>query len=215
MNRMGRAMGIAVALAVLSLDAQGCTYLRARGRDATDIISLGISSGSGAGARIGATRLLAVEAMAQKDETYYGFRQRNSHWTESSYGLLFASFRMPTVGNEPPPPRWKGFDLLTTSRRRTLHPNRPEIEDRRHTLFILSGSYSQRAIDFLDVEVGISAFIAGLEISLRPGELADFFLGWFGLDLAGDDGLPYGVTAAPIAPSGAASPAVSSLTGSR
>ena len=191
---------IIVALSVPSLGLAGCGYLGARGRDATDILSLGISAGSGMGVRAGITRLLALEVMAQKDEKFFGFYQRNFHWTESSYGLLFASWRMPTVGDEPPPPRWKGWDLLTTSRRRTQYPNRAEIEDRRHTLFILSGLHAQRAIDFLDVEVGISALIGGLEMSIRPGQLADFLLGWFGIDLGGDDGTRFGEVIGPPPP---------------
>jgi hypothetical protein len=199
MTRTVRA-GIIGVLAISSFAVTGCKYLAARGRDATDIISLGISSGSGIGVRAGVTRLLALEVIAQKDERFFGFYQRNFNWTESGYGLLFACFRMPTVGDEPPPPRWKGWDYLTTSRRRILRPNRPEIEDRRHTLFILSGGHALRAIDFLDVEVGISALIGGLEMSIRPGQLADFLLGWFGIDLGGDDGTPFGESVVPPPP---------------
>ncbi len=204
MTARGRAIPAGAFLGILLAGVPGCSYLSARGRDATDLISLGISSGSGMGVRIGATRLLAAEVMAQKDETFAGVRQRNFRWTESSYGLLFASFRMPTVGDEPPPPRWKFFDLFTTSRRRTLHPNRPEVEDRRHTLFVFSGAHAQRAVDFLDLEAGASAFIGGLEVSIRPGELADFILGWFGLDIARDDGIRYGETVPPARPAASA-----------
>lgn len=43
---------------------------------------------------------------------------------------------------------------------------------------------------FPGVRVGVFAGIVGLDAGLSPVELADFFVGWFGLDFMGDDGLP-------------------------
>jgi hypothetical protein len=41
-----------------------------------------------------------------------------------------------------------------------------------------------------DVEVGVSPLFVGLNIGVSPGELLDFLLGWFGIDLGGDDAEP-------------------------
>jgi hypothetical protein len=44
-----------------------------------------------------------------------------------------------------------------------------------------------RLLRWLDLEVD-AAWIAGLRARWSPGETVDFLLGWFGIDLAGDDG---------------------------
>lgn len=176
--------GAALLLAVLPAFAAGCGYLRNRGLDFADILSPGVSLGPGMGARISATRLLAVEVMVQKDEAFAGFRGRK---VESSYGVLFASWRMPTIYAEKPLPR-RWYDLFTTSRRRMRFPGREEVEDRRHTLFITSGVNGQRLLDVLDFEVGLSAVAGGVELAVRPGEMLDFLVGLVGLDVSRDDG---------------------------
>lgn len=40
---------------------------------------------------------------------------------------------------------------------------------------------------WLDVEAGATAFPASVRVGVSPGELADFLVGWFGLDLPGAD----------------------------
>lgn len=50
-----------------------------------------------------------------------------------------------------------------------------------------------RPIHWLDVEVDGAAFL-GMRIGFSVGELGDFFLGWFGVDIAGDDAMSDGVT---------------------
>ncbi len=157
-------------------------------RDLSDISALGISGGSGLGVRVGATRFLALEVMAQKDETFYGWNTRNPFWTESSYGLLFASWRIPGIGDEKRPAR-RWYDFFSTSRRRIKFRNLPEIEDRRHILFIYSGVRGLRVGDMLNVEVGISGLVGGLEVCLKPVELIDFILGWMTIDISQDDAL--------------------------
>jgi len=197
--------GAVLLICVLPASSQGCKYLSARARDFSDITALGISAGSGIGARVAATRLVAVEFMAQKDECFYGWNTRNFHWTESSYGLLFASWRMPAIGEEERPERY-WYDFFTTSRRRTLFPNLEGVQDLRHTLFIHSGSHRQRPGDFLNIEAGVSFLFGGLEISFKPVEVLDFLLGFFGIDISQDDSLR-NVPAAPAASSSGKVPA--------
>ncbi len=38
-----------------------------------------------------------------------------------------------------------------------------------------------------DVSVGVHALLVGASVGFSPGEFLDFLLGWFGLDIAGDD----------------------------
>jgi hypothetical protein len=183
-------------LAVVLAAAPGCAYFKNRARDFGDIIGFGFSpTGGGIGIRAGATRLVALEVMAQKDERFLGRYGRSVRWQESAYGL-FSFVWNPSLENEKPPKRF-WYDAFTTSRRRTYYPDRG-IEDRRYTLFIHSGAENERVLDALDVELGASALFGGIEVAVRPGEFLDFLLGWFGLDLAGDDGVAE--TAKPIAP---------------
>ena len=44
-----------------------------------------------------------------------------------------------------------------------------------------------RAIHAFDIEVAAYAGLLHARLGFSPGEFADFLLGWFGLDLAGDD----------------------------
>lgn len=44
-------------------------------------------------------------------------------------------------------------------------------------------------IHWLDLEADVALGV-GLRLRLSPGQLADFVLGWFGLDIAGDDAVP-------------------------
>ena len=192
----------AAILGVLPLVSGGCSYAAARWRDLTDIVSLGISAGGGIGARAGATRLLAVELIAQKDEIFVGWHKRSFQWAESGYGLLFATWRMPGLGKGARPER-HGIDVLTTSRRLELFPADDRIEDIRHTLFVYSGGSGHRIVDVLDLDVGLSALIGGLEATVSPGELADFILGLFTIDIGFDDGTRFvgGRPKLPLAPS--------------
>jgi hypothetical protein len=190
-HRSHRKTAVAAALIAAATLVQGCAYTAARGRDFTDVLSLGISGGGGLGARATATRLVALELGAQKDEKLVGWRERNFGWVESSYGLLFASWRQPSLDEEPLPEK-SPFQLITTSQRRNFFPARTEVEETRHIFFILAGARGVRPVTALDVGVGLSALIAGLEVTVSPGELVDFLLGWFGVDIGRDDDVRFG-----------------------
>jgi hypothetical protein len=83
------------------------------------------------------------------------------------FGLLPGIFSM--TGPEPSTPRG-GFGLrgLWDSK-----ANRPEDRFARVHIF--------------DVEAGVSMLVVGARAGFSPGELLDFLLGWFGVDIAGDD----------------------------
>ena len=42
-------------------------------------------------------------------------------------------------------------------------------------------------IHAFDIEAGVFVLLAGVRVAFSPGEFVDFFLGWFGVDIAGDD----------------------------
>lgn len=47
-----------------------------------------------------------------------------------------------------------------------------------------------------DVEVSAYAGVVGVRVGVSPGEILDFLLGWFGIDIAGDD-VPRAITFTP------------------
>jgi hypothetical protein len=49
------------------------------------------------------------------------------------------------------------------------------------------GRYGCPPIEMFDIEVGAMAGLVGVHIGFSLGQFADFFCGWFGLDIAGDD----------------------------
>ena len=42
-------------------------------------------------------------------------------------------------------------------------------------------------VNGFDLEAGLFLGIIGCRVGFSPGQFADFLLGWFGLDIAGDD----------------------------
>ena len=49
-----------------------------------------------------------------------------------------------------------------------------------------AGSRKHRVHAF-DIQVNVHAVLVGASVGFSPGEFVDFLLGWFGLDIAGDD----------------------------
>ena len=47
--------------------------------------------------------------------------------------------------------------------------------------------WSGSALHAFDVEAHAFALVVGVRVGFSPGEFVDFVLGWFGLDIAGDD----------------------------
>ncbi len=193
------------ALTLIALPAlTGCTYLANRGKDLSDIIFIGASAGGGMQLRARATPLLTAEIGAQKDERFYGWRRRNSEWEESSYGLFFANFWSPRLGNEPFAP-WSGWNLLKTSHTKAKFLSVPSEGEWKYHLFLLTPVDNVYWLDAFDVEATVGLFFIGFQVGVRPGELLDLLAGIFALDPAADDGVPdatsaeaYSASAVPV-----------------
>lgn len=55
-------------------------------------------------------------------------------------------------------------------------------------IWVASGPDGRWArVHAFDVEIAVHLFVGGVRLGFSPGELLDFALGWFGLDIAGDD----------------------------
>ena len=167
-------------------------YFVARGFDLSDALKFEVL-GTGIGGYVEVTPLahLGIDAiMAYGD---YGgacgnFQSRVPEASEfAAYSLIVFHAR--------------GVDTDPTG----LDPNRDEDFPPPHGGFFVHGyqlgsAFSDdagtpeyvRPLHWLDVEVDGAALL-GLRVGVSVGEVADFLLGWFGADIAGDDEVPEGV----------------------
>ena len=67
------------------------------------------------------------------------------------------------------------------------------VEEEGHTCFgllpglVSTGRADRSTIHLFDCEVGIAPMLFGAVVGFSPGQFADFWLGWFGVDIADDD----------------------------
>ena len=163
-------------LAVLALASvlltSGCSgYWRQRANDLADVGRLNVGAGYGASIDASATRYARFSAGSYENTTKAGFVGRQGGvWDEERHGIAFIAgctetSRDPIYGNAslPEPDPASGLQSAWADRERGV------------TEFTFS----------------LHALI-GFEIGFDPGQLADFILGFAGVDLYGDDSAPAG-----------------------
>lgn len=169
-----------LAVVLLVPLAQGCAttrYLADRGNDAADIMTCTVGAGLGAKARVGPVQ---IGVLVNRDVT--GLRGGQFRWwpiadekslfsstCEFDYLVISGDFFADTF----PDIRQKLYsagggplikDVLPSARQRI--PGRPYY-------------YTQ-------IEV-VGGLLGSVRLGLNPGEVADFLLGWFGVDIFSDD----------------------------
>jgi hypothetical protein len=156
----------------------GCAWLGARGRDLGDIFRVEGSIGVGLQANVTGTELLHLGAGSSRRHSggwAYGFgtseRRDEDHLPLSLISMFgdpdsaaLHSVRLRSDKENP----WHGCQIVG-----------PVTFDK--------GPITKSAMQFWDLEVGVMALVAGVDLGFNLAEFADFFLGWFGLDLGGDD----------------------------
>ena len=156
----------------------GCAWLGGRGRDLGDIVRAEGSIGVGLQANVTATDLLHLGVGSSRRHTggwAYGFgtgeRRDEDHLPLSLISLAadpenaaLHSLRMKTDKDE--------------------KAHRCEIVG---PVTFGSGPVQKPPMQFWNLEVGVMALVAGVDLGVNVGEFADFLLGCFGLDIADDD----------------------------
>lgn len=177
----GASMRATLALALLP--ALGCQsdYARNRLYDALDIVPASVGAGgwvytgvrvtSFLGTGIGAAETDRVGWCRRTPDAPADLRGPRTQWHEQATGIVFIWTR----DDDP----WPGAANLffVVPQRNALRFNL--FHDRPGNDFIDWGS-------LLDVEAELHAGV-GLRIAFSPVQLADWLLGWFGIDLLGDD----------------------------
>lgn len=187
---------------LLLLAAASCStsYMTHRARDASDILTVAFGDGAGATARVGpvhAGLLYTREWFVLKS----GEGLSCSRYDEIS-GTLDPLIVLPNLGGGP----WVFYHQYFDGGRKTVpgfHGKKEKLSGARGKQYRVSGNGPFIAIPVLteldrragyrypvcfltDVEVA-AGLVKTLRISVNPGELLDFVLGWTTLDFPRDD----------------------------
>jgi hypothetical protein len=171
----GRSVRLRVALlALLAAAAPGCGYMRARARDAAEIFRFDVGGALGFDVD---TRLCGLLDLGiGGGYTWDAALLYGEPWAGPGAEAVFPGYCNRALG----PARY-----FTHTCHSALPPltgtDRPAHPEHRHLA---------TPIHRFDLEVGAIAGIVHVRFGLSFGELADFFAGWFGTDLAGDDDPP-------------------------
>ena len=168
----------------------GCTYASARANDFADIWRLNIETGvSGLQADVKIGELAHI-GLGHKGFSRYGttyqIEQESKDWAEIylPFSLIYAFDREPfalhyvrALGDTRSVYVWWWSPYQSTQDRCfCLAPPLTQKQSSRRTL-----------LHAFDLEVSLFVLIFGIEIGISFGELLDFILGIFTIDIAGDD----------------------------
>ncbi len=163
----------ATVLAALAASAPsaGCAYMGARGRDAAQIVRLDVGGALGFSAD---TRLAGLFDLGLGGGyTWDAALLYGTPWAGPAAEALAPGLCKRALGPA---------SYFTHKCHSALPPltgtDRPAHDVHRHLA---------RPIHWFDVEAGAIAGVVHVRFGLSLGELADFLLGWFGADIAGDD----------------------------
>ena len=159
-------MKLAVLL-LAALLASGCSgYWRQRANDLADIGRLNVGAGYGASVDASATRYARFSAGSYENTTKAGFVGREGGvWEEERHGIAFIA----------------GY---TETSREPIYGNAyvPEQDPASG----LQSAWADRERGVTEFTISLHALV-GLEVGFDPGQLADFVLGFAGIDIYGDD----------------------------
>ena len=188
---MKKAIQVLIAMALVASMA-GCAstkgYLVDRGRDTRDLFTATVGAGLGAKARVGPLHAGVVvnhDLAGLRDSAfgYYTLSMGRGNGVACEYEATVipvpGPFREGLLGN------WAfGYDAFMT---------RPSVDGRRlksdyevRSLFPFVATDGMRHPYYTQLEVVIGLG-PSLRLGFNPGELADFLLGWSGIDIFSDD----------------------------
>lgn len=174
-------------------------YLAARGLDLADVVQLNAGYGPGALASAKATDFAHLAAGWSRDRKAGIVGRHAARWDEENLG-----FPVSNVAEFYYAPRWRLASALLCFQAREVGPfatgDREFLWNR---LDSRCGRTEAPWLDRFDLEAGGTALFVNARAGLRPGQAADFVLGLFTLDPAGDDdpeGAPGGIVSRPRRP---------------
>ena len=192
---------LAAALAVLLLGAGGCqtsigNYFANRGRDFGDMFLIQGGIGYGLGVQVKAAGVAHVGLGAlsfHRNKTLgivYGdwrpsFRRRGRGVPSEGDLILL----LPHLSNLPPEGGESHFCVGLFPALASWHNTSRSAFGGNDKWLWSQGTpaFRKAQVHAFDVEASVTAIFLSLRIGFSPGELVDFILGWFGVDIAADD----------------------------
>jgi len=180
--------GVAIALGMLALlSLGGCTYMRARGGDALDMVDLGVSVTTKACPDL-ALYIDFFDVMPIGYSTVngrlLGIGNRQAGWLEyesKDWGVL-------AFGKEKHGAGW--FNIADPYQAR---PDQKDLTERPvfDVGFVgaFTGDNPPPSMQHIECNRMLHLGWVGIVLNLRPAEMLDFVLGWTTFDLTGDDEL--------------------------
>lgn len=186
----------AIAISLLGLSVTGCAttgYMVKRGRDAADVFNLAVGIGAGAKVRVGP---ISPGIIGRSD--YAGLSQGTFFCGNHPYVTEKQGFGDWYHGSE-------GSNGLLGGERAAqyyLTRDRHKYYEAAYLFGIAVSknmesdpmTYNPSYFTQIDVAAGLGGI---LHAGFNPGELLDFLLGWFGVDIYGDDDSPYDLPRVP------------------
>ncbi len=178
------------ALMAATAVGSGCVYAKDRANDFADIFTFRAGISYGLSARVQVTDYFGAGVGASMGRKY-GFIGRNSvNRMERYFGAPLSWLMFATDEDKKPlqvllsPLVWEKMEI--TQRRATLKGGSEPDTVRAFFLFNSKGRRHFFPAD-CRIEVGYTLGVIGLDVGFNPVELADFFSGFFGADIANDD----------------------------
>ena len=164
---------------LLALPSVGCAYMGDRGADFADCFRFEGSVGVGVQANVAVGELFHLGVGSS--------RRWSAGWR---YGAATTEKRV--EDHFPLSYVW----TLVAPDTESLHSLRigEDAKTSQHRCYIVLPGELNRSLwkkdplHYYDIEVGVMAAILGAQVGFSPGEFVDWLLGWFGADIAGDDG---------------------------
>jgi hypothetical protein len=156
----------------------GCVWIGARGRDLGDIVRVEGSVGVGLQANVTVGELLHLGVGSS--------RRSSAGW---AYGIPTSERRVEDHFPLSLVESWDHAGLEALHVLKIGAGTDPAV----HRCPIIapatfeSGRIRKPAMQFWNLEIGVMAVVVGAEVGVNPAELVDFVLGWFGIDIGGDD----------------------------
>lgn len=190
--RCRAAMGVRVVLLAALVMPAGCTYLANRGRDAIDIVDIGltVSKKPGFALYVDFFNITPV-AVSHVDGTYLGIGNRQfgalDHKDRAWGALLWGSEQVNTGEFDPDNPH-----LISPGKVRQMREAGeplPEQAPRYNVGLVrmVAQDNSPPGPTFLSCRRTIHLGWIGIHNIMRPIDLLDFILGWTTIDIVGDD----------------------------
>lgn len=169
-----------LALVTLSGCASSGAYFSDRGRDAMDVFTVTVGVGVGVKARVGPIQeglLLQQDLIGMRGGTLL-----SGYDSDLNLDFLLPLPLIPVVS-------WSSSGLSSISGcesflNERISPRRKEVDAVASWFLAIPERKNPAFYTQIDVVIGLGP---SLRLGFNPGELLDFFLGWFNLDIYDDD----------------------------